>query len=563
MTPDSDTNARALSAPRRVAHAHAFSIQRLRKPDAPEKFELFPIQREALATFVATKGRLVCWIGVGHGKTLIACLVASISHYFLKRKSILLLIPSDSRVQYSQMLAEYRRYFHIPPPEILRLRTYDELSRDYDAKTHTGLFERLRPDHIIADEAHTFGRMDSARTRRFMRYATQHKPLFTPLTGTFTDKSIGQYAHLFALALGEGSPVPANGPILEAWENAIAPMGRPNATHFARVKPLVERFGNPRGWDTLAGVAKSARARDALRNRLQDTQGIVFTTASSVPVPLALRCVTYTPPQAILDALAIVEDQGMRPDLADFVDSDATRARIRREISAGFYYRWAWETVGGRNEPWIVARSELAAWIRREIQLRGQLGYDSPGLILQAAASPEKARVKPPGGLVLAYREWLKVADQMIPPTVPVWVDESLVDRALALARETSYPVILWYESLAIEALLARRKIPVFGRGTEPPTEPPRVCGMSIAVHGQSKNLQRWCRAIVLEPPANGKTWEQMLGRLHRAGQSNPAVFLVMQHTKPFRECLDKATTQAQYVHDSMQPQKLLYARRS
>jgi hypothetical protein len=84
---------------------------------------------------------------------------------------------------------------------------------------------------------------------------------------------------------------------------------------------------------------------------------------------------------------------------------------------------------------------------------------------------------------------------------------------------------------------------------------------MSIQAHGTGKNLQKWSDAYVLEPPSGGAAWEQLLGRLHRQGQTADAViFAVAQHAPAFAHALRSARTDARYIEDvSGNRQKLCY----
>jgi hypothetical protein len=82
-------------------------------------------------------------------------------------------------------------------------------------------------------------------------------------------------------------------------------------------------------------------------------------------------------------------------------------------------------------------------------------------------------------------------------------------------------------------------------------------------VHGKGKNLQAWNRQLVIEPPASGTVWEQLLGRTHRQGQrADDVIAVVYQHTDRVRAAVDRATAQARYIEQTQgTPQKMVFCR--
>ena len=109
---------------------------------------------------------------------------------------------------------------------------------------------------------------------------------------------------------------------------------------------------------------------------------------------------------------------------------------------------------------------------------------------------------------------------------------------------------------------LAETGLPVHGAGSKAP-EPGQTVAVSIPVWGTGWNGQAWSRSLVLEPPANGATWEQMLGRTHRHGQTDDVKVWALAHTDAFTRAIDKATEEARYVRETTnQPQRLLFADR-
>jgi len=107
--------------------------------------------------------------------------------------------------------------------------------------------------------------------------------------------------------------------------------------------------------------------------------------------------------------------------------------------------------------------------------------------------------------------------------------------------------------------------MPVFGAGAEEVLDEKgdRTVAASIKAHGTGKNLQHaFSRAVVLVPPSDGATWEQLLGRLHRQGQKADEVwFDIMANTEPFKKSVATAQKRGDYMSDTLnQEQKLLIA---
>jgi hypothetical protein len=70
------------------------------------------------------------------------------------------------------------------------------------------LLEELRPDLIMADEAHYLRHRTSTRTKRVLRYLGNHDECtFLAVSGTLTSRKLEDYAHLAEGALADNSPV--------------------------------------------------------------------------------------------------------------------------------------------------------------------------------------------------------------------------------------------------------------------------------------------------------------------------------------------------------------------
>lgn len=502
---------------------------------------LRPIQLHALAVLGTMRGLLGA-IGVGHGKTLVAILGARM----VGARRPVVMVPPALRETFFSEYKQFGAHFQLPHIELI---AYSRLSRPEG----WDLLNALEPDYIFADEAHCLRHPGSARTRRLLRYLDQHpEVVFAAASGTLTARSLRDYAHLAKYALGQGSPLPLLSSHLDCWANVLDSDGRPSPTDWKCVEPLLDKYGPP-NHQRLRGITKRDMARGAYRELLTTTAGVVTTEDESAPCSLLIHCLSEpAPPAEILDALKCVME-GTSPNGEEAFEDDTAVWRAARQVSAGFYYRWAWElTEGGRiDHEWLEARARWSRWVRRELETSAADGYDSPALIKRKI---EEDITKAPSlayssRIHAALADWMKVSGRDVPPTVPVWLSYYLVDAVTEEVRKHDEPVLVWYETKAMgEALAETTGWPMHGPG-DPPGGPPQTCLVSIAAHHKGLNLQAWRLSLVVEPPSSGQVWEQLMGRTHRAGQTADEVeVFTFVGPKPFASAFASAREKAAYA---------------
>ena len=512
---------------------------RLRRPGADAR--LRPVQVHALAVIGTCRGMLGS-IGVGHGKTLISILGAAM----VGARRPVVMVPPALRDTFRAECAKFKDAFQLPDVELV---AYSMLSRPEG----TDLLRRLAPDYIFADEAHALRHPTSARTRRLLRYLEERpETVFCAASGTLTARSIRDYAHLARHALKDASPLPLLTSHLDAWSNVLDVDGRPSATDWETVAPLVERFGDPLGSAFMRGEARRDAVRKAFSARLRSAPGVVTTEDESAPCSLLIHALSRpVPTKDVLDALATVRS-GESPDGADVYEDDVAVWRACRQVSAGFYYRWAWERTpaGIVDHEWLEARARWSRHVRRQLEQCAREGYDSPALVARSVAAgiertPELADVSP---IHSAWSDWSAVRDRPAPPTVPVWISDYLVTAVVAQVEEIAEPVLVWYETRALgEAIAAALAVDLCGPGN-PPSGEARTLVVSIAAHHKGLNLQPWRVSLVTEPPSSGQTWEQLIGRTHRAGQTADEVdVFVFVGPEPFARAFEAARERAAY----------------
>jgi len=521
---------------------------------------LKPIQGLALTTAMksAIDGPygLFGMIGVGHGKTLLSWLIPEV----VGAERPVLLIPPAMKVDYHRELAIWRTHYTFAPPHMM---TYTELSTAKNSKT----LEWHAPDVLICDEAHALRDPTSARTKRFIRYCDEHPECrVVILSGTTTTSSLHDYAHLIARALRGRSPLPHDYRTLDLWESVIGADGQPDGHAWNEVRHSLNA-GRPLPDDEHE---RTRFVRRLFCNRLLSTPGVIGTDDSSCDAPLSLIARRIEVPASIIAVQQNLEKTWELPDAADesaIVDA-ATMARAASQVANGFFYRWDWGRTGmsETDREWQRRRSDWNKAVRDTLRYSAGPGYDSMLLVANACARGEGGRK-----VLAAYRAWHEPGpdgvpwrERPVPPTVTTWVDRYVVADVAGVLRERREPTIVWYASRAMgEALSAIPGLPVHGQGSATPSGGRHHVAASINVHGGGKNLQAWRRHLVIDPPANGKTWEQLLGRSHRQGQTAGVTVEVYQHAQRHRDAFAGAMADAEYVEDTQRiPQKLCYATR-
>lgn len=534
---------------------------------------LLPIQGWYLQELAQRRGA-AGFIAVGGGKTGIDILAAMVVPGV--RKAVLL-VPPALRAQLAADLEIWAQHFEVPNTDArpyandgrahLTVVAYSEISSQSKARW----LAAVKPDLIIADEMHSLKRRSAARTGRFLRFLSSDDApddaCFVGHSGSATTKSISDYGHLLALALGEGAPVPLDAGVLGEWAAALdaATAGRPRA-HPGALRSLC-RPGEP--------------TREGYRRRLVETAGVITTTDVDLPCELVLATRKPPPiPPRVAEALAHAR-KGTRPDWlvdprfrvgeGEELTDAMTVALVSRQIATGFMYRWRYPN-GEPEELILEWFRRRQAWNRevRQALENPRDGLDTEGL-LRAAGVRYLERYSGddlPVFRTTTLRPWLEIAGKVRPVVSTAWIDRWLVDDAVAWARESTG--VVWYAHTAFGIEVERvGRLARYGEGKEASAAIQREDGSrsivaSIKTHGTGKNLQAWSRALVTTPPSDSGAWEQLLGRHHRQGQEADEVrFDVYLHTPEFAGAIDAASEGARYVQQTTGAvQRLALARR-
>ncbi len=517
-------------------------------------WDLRPIQSQALAALADADGGLFS-IGVGWGKTIIAFLAARA----LGAQYAIILVPASTAKQMARMQAEIATHFDVRPCTIV---PYSKLSR----AEGTRYLEQLLKDSgcadkdvvVVADEAHKLRYKTSARTKRVIRFLQAHEDVrFVAMSGTLTSKKLEDMGHLAEMALRDSSPLPRTGADLVAWGRCIDVDGEPGGADWVMVRPLWDRY-NDDALYSKRGMERKAMMRKAFSKRFRSSPGVVASEQGALGCSLEIHTRRLDVPEELSRTYKQVKRSSTLPN-EEPLEDDVAVWRALKQISAGFYYIWDWP--GEPDYEWWDAKREWGRNVRRELSVFAEEGYDSPLLVSNRVGREAIAGSR--GAIHRAWLGWMGsgLNKRKAPPTKAIWLDSFVVDDAMAWVAQQSEPVILWYQSKAMETALRERGLVVYGAGQEPPQQG-HTCAMSIAAHGVGKNLQHgWSKQLVLEMPSSGKVWEQLLGRTHRPGQEADVVEVyIYEHTAAYKQAISKAVEDAKYIEDTTgSKQKLLY----
>jgi hypothetical protein len=518
---------------------------------------LRPLQSEALQTIRQVGGGFFP-IGVGHGKTMIALLAGTV----LKSELAIILCPASVRNQMSSDAVEC--YQHFKQPRRYEILSYEGLSRP----DGTDLLEQLSDGVdktkivLVCDEAHRMKRMQSSRTKRLIRFMQANPEVrFIALSGTMTARSLRDFGHLAELALRESSPVPRDRTHLESWSQVIDAAGRPGPTDWERVRPLWN-WAYPDRKDQYLYTYTADRQelmRKAFQKRMRSTFGVVASRAGSLGCSLVLlkHDAPCDPKIEELIRKAVCDDED---PAGNVILDDLHKHRIMRQLGCGYYHEWDWgDTPEDIQEEWMLRRRNWFRFVRNELENNSCRGYDSPKLVTDVMQAQLETGAARPQHRALAL--WNDSKDKADPKPLPVWVDKGIVTGALEHVRQMDRPTILWYEGRAVENMINEMAgstgIHAYGaqaRGNwmQFDTSGKESIALSIKAHGIGKNLQAWSNQIVLTPPSGGLTWEQLLGRTHRAGQEADEVECIWYgHTSGFCNAMMRASSEAEYIENT------------
>ncbi len=547
-------------------------------------------------------------LGVGDGKTgvdILACMAIP------GIERAILIIPANLKAQFvTRDFPQWAAHFKVPSlagiqwyagRPVLHVITYNELS----LPKNSDLLKRLRPQLVIADEAQNLADPFSARGGRFLRsFAEEPALLFCSQSGSYTSKSIKQFAHFLALSFRDNSPLPLDPPVVDRWALALDAGDKLNP-YPADPGQLLQLVGPQE-----EGIEnQQERARAAFARRLYDTLGCIATSDPDLPVGLEiLERVPPTMPEELKKAISNTIENEQRPDEEE-LQTPLEVSAVTKRLSAGFYYRWRFPSVKGGNcadhpalvktcpacmdkrseviEKWRAARKKWRSEVRRKC--KDQIEHlDSPNLVQHAAERwhlgykfndsgtikefPKFTRFNPrwredgSGGPRIVFESehwplWNTLKGTVEHTQEAVWISDWLAKDAAQWAKE--HNGIIWYQHDAFAHAIQKQckelglDTPLYGGGLRASTDILKEKGdraiiASVKAHGTGKNLQHaFHKNLITNVFSDPRAWEQTIGRTHRQLQTKDVTVWTYRHTADYREAIRMAQARARFIEQT------------
>lgn len=488
-----------------------------------EAFEKTGRLKQAQVEMLVEAGRtggLLAKAPVGAGKTLVtACLPRVMG---IPGARTVLLVPASLVQKTQDDFQALAKSFDFDPPA--RILSYESISRD---KGWADLQANL-PELIILDEAHKVA-VTTTRGKRLRRLIVKQNINVAALSGSLDRATLTTQAGIAGLALGLKSPFPLD------RTSTIYLDSQAHRNYTAR-----EYWHSPKAvafceaWLGLLPRDHESRqvvVRERLSEFLATRAGVYAPEEVYSETPLSVRERDFRTSPAIIAAQHHLEQFWEDPD-GNQVLGPPQVADMMIQLQQGFFYREVWPEAVPQEyvQKYKQAKSEWSSRVRVYIQAGGR--YDSPGLVRRAVRDGRSV----PDDLAQAAETWEEFARGPQPRTETVWVDESRLE-ALATSLETEPPTLVWFHHTAPLHWAKARGLNVCFAGETP--EPGKTIWLGLNAHGTGKNLQPWARNVVFSYQATAHLHEQVLGRTHRPGQTEP-VFTVYNTAGRLQAVFDK-----------------------
>ena len=413
---------------------------------------------------------LVASQGVGTGKTLVCLLLAVMlgcdEATFLIKKSLIRNLEREHE--------KWEPYFHIRPYKIV---TYSSLQLQKNAL----LLDEMPTQLIVSDEAHKVKDPKAGRTRRLITKVVRDRPKFAALTGTLTTQSVTDYAHLSAMALKEGSPIPDfDESACLAWRRVMGHRPDPEDYDWPFVAPLCKQYGQP---------VTTEGGRNALREHLETTAGFVLTTEALCGASLVMtRIFEPRMPKTLTDIIENLTTNQVSPD-GDPLTIYETDI-ISRQLQFGFWYKHTTTSPLDLVDEWRRAANIWGAAVKTWLSEGGQPGVDTPGLVREAARRGQL------GQFGFAALDRFEAVEKLVKwDRETKWVWTGWVEAQHKWLQEHDGPAILWVRHQAVTQWLRNRGNVVYDKSPVLPLDAAgdplaHKCVMSINTMQKGHNLQ-------------------------------------------------------------------------
>ena len=491
----------------------------------PHAVHLLPQQAIAVREVLQNRGGFLP-MGVGSGKTLtFLVLGAALEMRFpgIRSRTYHLVKAGLDNAGRKSEIAAYLEDWSVPAPQVLHFDAISPVSGK-------NLLEQLDPLALLIDEIHHFKNPHASRTARFRRWRKANPDrIVVGATGSITKRSIKDFAHIVPWCLPTHPPVPTRLETIEEWADALderLDMG-------ARAQP-----GALLDWCTeseLIEYEPLRAVRRAFRRRLVETPGVVVYSvpASTIGAELHIEEHVQEAAPAVVSAFGCLRNWEL-PDGTEIIEA-LDMARHVRTMPLGYWLRWRYPAP----VEWLEKRKAYMGFIRA--QLGGR--FDSPDEV--ARAFPTAPEVS----------QWRAIKKSYEPETIPEWIDGAAIAYAHAWMQKPG--VVFCDNTVFGQALAHIAGCQFYGPGGLSASGQPiercaaPVCVASVKANGEGRNLQRWSRGLLMQPPPNNLQMQQNLGRWFRIGQKSARVDVTvfigcLEHAGNLRQCV----SDAQYATD-------------
>jgi hypothetical protein len=224
--------------------------------------------------------------------------------------------------------------------------------------------------------------------------------------------------------------------------------------------------------------------RQGWNRRAAETVGVITSQDEELGISLNIHERPLVMPEPLKETLRQLKKTWTRPDGKEF-SLVLDLARLERQISAGFYYRWVQEPP----PEWLAARNNWERAKRRRLSGPRRMGMDSPHLIEEAAergCDLEELRAQigstlwSPDELQLLiknisefpnfdspeWKVWRQFKNTPEPETEAITLDDYLCRDAAAWGRE--HVGIIWYVHEHVgQRIAALGNFPLYGAGND------------------------------------------------------------------------------------------------
>lgn len=488
----------------------------------------------------AKRGGFGAWLSlpVGQGKTLI-CETAPV---ILGVERSVLILPASLKEKTFADRSSYRGVWRVANPPA-RIITKEELALEANAY----LLEELDPELILIDEADELANLQAGAASRVHRFVTKKRKeggrvYVVSMTGTPTRRSILGYWHHLIWCLGELAPVPLDRREAEVWAAALDD-ATPRQGFRPQPGPLGQTIEEARAW---------------YLDRLRSTPGVLVVDEDSAgDVPLTIE-IDLAPECPAIDGAFEELRKFWRSPSGEEVSDTLSLLRIDGQLGTGLHSY----LDPAPPQAWVDARRNVARFIRDRIALsqHTRTPLDTDAQVLRAY--PENTFV----------REWMNVRKSYDPlkHSKVRWISDATLEWAAEWLTCTKEPSVLWCGGVEFADRLSRMvKLPYYGpKGKEVRSgrdlhnaDPKRSMICSWHANKRGFNLQSWRRNGIIQPPQSAKYLEQIFGRAHRGGQTDPVRFTVLATSGGTLDAFTAAISEAEFARDTAgSTQKILRA---